>query len=100
MMKNLGSMMKQAQEMQTKMQEMQARLEESEMIGSSGAGMVSATMSGKGELRRLTPCMRCSAHRGSHWMPPRAHLWSPASGPTSVACVCIPTRRRLDRLEQ
>ncbi len=54
MLKNLGSMMKQAQEMQAKMQEMQERLAESEMTGSSGAGMVTATMSGKGELRRLS----------------------------------------------
>lgn len=50
-MKNLGNLMKQAQEMQAKMQEMQDRLAAIEMVGSSGAGMVSVTLNGKGEMR-------------------------------------------------
>ena len=53
-MKNLGQMMKQAQEMQTKMQEMQEKLAEIEIGGSSGAGMVTVTLSGKGDLRKLS----------------------------------------------
>ena len=53
-MKNLGSMMKQAQQMQAQMQEMQARLEELEVEGSAGGGMVSAVVTGKGALRRLS----------------------------------------------
>ncbi len=52
-MKNLSQMMKQAQEMQGKMADMQNRLSEMEVSGESGAGMVTATMNGKGELRRL-----------------------------------------------
>ena len=52
-MKNLGQMLKQAQEMQTKMQEMQERLAEAELTGASGGGMVSVTMTGKGEVRRV-----------------------------------------------
>ena len=52
-MKNLGSMMKQAQEMQSRMQEMQAQMENLEMQGSAGGGLVSVTITGKGELRRL-----------------------------------------------
>ncbi|MBT3370484.1 MAG: YbaB/EbfC family nucleoid-associated protein [Rhodospirillaceae bacterium] len=52
-MKNLSQMMKQAQEMQGKMQEMQARMEEVEMTGQAGAGMVSVTLNGKGEMRGL-----------------------------------------------
>ena len=52
-MKNLGQMMKQAQEMQGKMQEMQARMEDVEMTGQSGAGLVSVTLNGKGEMRGL-----------------------------------------------
>jgi len=54
MMKNLGQMMKQAQEVQTKMQEMQDRLAEAELTGASGGGMVSITMTGKGEVRRVS----------------------------------------------
>jgi nucleoid-associated protein EbfC len=53
-MKNLGQMMKQAQEMQTKMQEMQEKLAEINIGGSSGAGMVTVTLSGKGDLRNLS----------------------------------------------
>lgn len=52
-MKNLGQIMKQAQEMQTKMQDMQEKLSAVEMTGSAGAGMVTVTMNGKGELRRV-----------------------------------------------
>ncbi|HLJ21309.1 MAG TPA: YbaB/EbfC family nucleoid-associated protein [Stellaceae bacterium] len=52
-MKNLGQMMKQAQQMQAKMAELQARLGEIEVSGQSGGGMVQATLSGKGELRRI-----------------------------------------------
>ncbi|MDP6688924.1 MAG: YbaB/EbfC family nucleoid-associated protein [Alphaproteobacteria bacterium] len=52
-MKNLSQMMKQAQEMQGKMQEMQARMGEVEMTGQAGAGMVTVTMNGKGEMRGL-----------------------------------------------
>ena len=52
-MKNLGQMMKQAQQMQTRMAELQARLGETEVDGQSGGGVVQATLTGKGELRRL-----------------------------------------------
>ena len=52
-MKNLVQMMKQAQQVQTRMAELQARLGEMEVNGQSGAGMVQATLTGKGELRRL-----------------------------------------------
>jgi DNA-binding YbaB/EbfC family protein len=52
-MTNLGKMLKQAQEMQSKMADMQAQLEAVEISGAAGAGMVTATLTGKGELRRL-----------------------------------------------
>lgn len=52
-MKNLSQMMKQAQEMQTKMAQMQEKLGEIEVSGQSGAGMVTATLNGKGEMRGL-----------------------------------------------
>ncbi len=53
-MKNLGNMLKQAQQMQTRMQEMQSKLEAMEVEGASGGGMVKVTLSGKGDLRRLS----------------------------------------------
>ena len=52
-MKNLGQMMKQAQAMQAKMQEMQEELARTEVTGVAGGGMVSATLTGKGEMRHL-----------------------------------------------
>ena len=52
-MKNLGQMMKQAQAMQAKMAEMQEKLGQLEVSGQSGAGMVTATLNGKSELRGL-----------------------------------------------
>ncbi len=45
--------MQQAQEMQAKMAEMQERLADIEVSGGAGGGMVTATLNGKGELRRL-----------------------------------------------
>jgi len=52
-MKNLGNLMKQAQQMQARMQEVQAELEHAEMTGVSGGGLVSLTLNGKGDLKRL-----------------------------------------------
>jgi len=52
-MKNIGQMLRQAQEMQGRMTEMQARLAEAEMSGSSAAGMVQVTLSGKNEMKKI-----------------------------------------------
>jgi DNA-binding YbaB/EbfC family protein len=52
-MKNLAGLMKQASQMQTKMQEMQAKLESIEVEGASGAGMVTLTLNGRGEMKRV-----------------------------------------------
>jgi len=52
-MKNLGQMMKQAQAMQAKLAELQAELERHEVTGQAGGGMVQATMTAKGQMRRL-----------------------------------------------
>jgi len=52
-MKNLGQLMKQAQQMQAKMGELQEKLAAAEVVGASGAGMVQATLTGKGEMRRI-----------------------------------------------
>jgi DNA-binding YbaB/EbfC family protein len=51
--KDFSSMMKQAQELQGRMAEMQAELEGLECSGSAGAGLVSVTLSGKGEMKGL-----------------------------------------------
>jgi nucleoid-associated protein EbfC len=52
-MKNLAGLMKQAQQMQSKMQEMQSKLEGMEIEGVAGAGLVTVTLNGKGDLRRI-----------------------------------------------
>jgi nucleoid-associated protein EbfC len=49
-MKDLGQMMQQVQEMQTRMQEFQTRLEGIFVTGSSGGGLVSITLNGKGVM--------------------------------------------------
>lgn len=59
MLKGLGSlgdmagMMKKAQEMQTKMAQMQEDMQSILVEGASGAGLVKATCSAKGELKSL-----------------------------------------------
>ncbi|HWK44844.1 MAG TPA: YbaB/EbfC family nucleoid-associated protein [Stellaceae bacterium] len=53
-MKNLGNMMKQAQQMQTRMTEMQAELDRVEVTGAAGGGMVKMTLTGKGDLKKIS----------------------------------------------
>ncbi|SEO17792.1 hypothetical protein SAMN04490248_102127 [Salinihabitans flavidus] len=59
MLKGLGNlgdmagMMKKAQEMQSRMAEMQDELHKITVTGESGAGLVTATASAKGELKSL-----------------------------------------------
>ena len=47
---DMGKMMKAAQEMQTKMVELQEELGRMTVVGESGAGLVKATSTAKGEL--------------------------------------------------
>ncbi|MEO0487590.1 MAG: YbaB/EbfC family nucleoid-associated protein [Pseudomonadota bacterium] len=50
---DMAGMMKKAQEMQTKMAELQESLETMTVVGESGAGLVKATSTAKGELIAL-----------------------------------------------
>ena len=50
---DMGKMMKAAQEMQTRMAELQQELETITVVGESGAGLVKATSTAKGELTAL-----------------------------------------------
>ena len=50
---DMGKLMSQAQEMQTKMAEMQENLNTIMVTGESGAGLVKATATAKGELTAL-----------------------------------------------
>ena len=52
-MKNIGQMLKQAQQMQEKMAEMQAQLADMTVEGVAGAGLVTVTLNGKGEMKGL-----------------------------------------------
>jgi DNA-binding YbaB/EbfC family protein len=50
---DMANLMKRAKEMQGKMEDAQAKLDEVEVTGDAGAGLVSATVTAKGTLRRL-----------------------------------------------
>ena len=52
-MKNIAGLMKQASQMQKKMEDMQAALEAAIIPGVAGAGMVSLTITGKGDLKSI-----------------------------------------------
>ncbi len=52
-MKDFSNMMKQAQELQGRMQQMQSELNELDCKGTSGAGLVTVTLNGKGEMTGL-----------------------------------------------
>lgn len=50
-MRDLMNMMKQAKEMQAKFQAMQEEVAELETSGTAGGGLVTVTLSGKGDMR-------------------------------------------------
>ncbi|SHH25969.1 YbaB/EbfC family nucleoid-associated protein [Cognatishimia maritima] len=50
---DMAKMMKQAQEMQSKVQQMQDDLHNMTVVGESGAGLVKATATAKGDLKAL-----------------------------------------------
>jgi len=52
-MADFMGMMKQAAQLQAKMQEMQQQLDELTVEGSSGGGLVSVTLSAKGDLKSV-----------------------------------------------
>ncbi len=52
-MKNIAGLMKQAAQMQQKMEELQTKLSEMTIEGASGAGMVTITLNGKGEMKSV-----------------------------------------------
>ena len=51
---NMQQLMKQAQKMQEQLERAQAELAETEVSGSAGGGLVSATVTGSGELVSVT----------------------------------------------
>lgn len=53
-MTDLNALMQQAQAMQQKLQDAQARMAETTAEGSSGGGLVKATLKGAGEITALT----------------------------------------------
>jgi hypothetical protein len=46
--------MKQAQQLQSRMQDLQTELEAAEVEGRAGGGLVAVTMSGKGEVKKVS----------------------------------------------
>ena len=51
---NMQQLLKQAQRMQQQMQEAQEKLASTELTGTAGGGLVSATVSGAGEVLRIS----------------------------------------------
>ncbi|MBQ7674491.1 MAG: YbaB/EbfC family nucleoid-associated protein [Alphaproteobacteria bacterium] len=50
---NFNQLLKQAQQMQEKLMQAQNKLNDLEIIGTSGGGMVSVTISGKSEMKKV-----------------------------------------------
>ncbi len=53
-MKDVMGMMKQLGQMQAKMQQMQEELASAEVSGQSGGGLIKVTMTGKGDVTRIS----------------------------------------------
>ena len=53
-MNNLSQLMKQAQQMQAKLMEAQNKMASMEITGTSGGGMVTVTLNGEGDIKKLT----------------------------------------------
>lgn len=54
MMKGMGNLMKQAQKMQEEMQKAQEEIANAEVIGESGAGLVSIVMNGRHDVKKVS----------------------------------------------
>lgn len=52
-MRDMMDMMKQAKQLQSRMQEVQERIAALEVTGAAGGGLVSVTLTGRGDMRRL-----------------------------------------------
>lgn len=52
-MKDLMKMMQQAKDIQARMQKMQEEMQALEVTGRSGAGMVTVTLNGRGDMRAI-----------------------------------------------
>lgn len=52
-MRDIMGMMQKAKELQDKMGQVQEDLQKLEVVGSAGAGMVSITLNGKGDMRAI-----------------------------------------------
>jgi len=52
-MKDLMGMMKQVKEMQERMQRLQEELAATEVTGAAGGGLVTVTLTGKGDMKRV-----------------------------------------------
>ncbi len=52
-MSNLNQLMKQAQQMQAKLLEAQNKMNDMEIIGTSGGGMVTITINGKHDVKKV-----------------------------------------------
>jgi|TARA_A100001011_G_scaffold282242_1_gene292396 DNA-binding YbaB/EbfC family protein len=52
-LKDFGDLMKQAEQLQSRLQGAQQEMTQLEVVGESGAGMVSVTMNGRYEVRRV-----------------------------------------------
>ncbi len=52
-MKDFMNVMKQAQDLQKQMADMQAKLDELEISGTSGGGLVTVTLTGKGDMKAV-----------------------------------------------
>ena len=50
---NIAQMMRQVQDMQAKMADMQNRLGDVDVTGTAGGGLVTVTMNGKAEVRKI-----------------------------------------------
>ena len=53
-MQGMQGLVQKAQKMQQQMQEVQEKLAQTEMTGTSGAGMVTVSMNGKFEVKKIT----------------------------------------------
>jgi hypothetical protein len=59
MMNNLQQLMQMGQQLQARMHKLQETLDHQKISATSGGGMVTATVDGKGQLRRITVDPTC-----------------------------------------
>ena len=94
-MADFMGMMKQAAQLQSKMQALQAELDQMEIEGTAGGGMVTVTLTGKGDLKGVRVGVPVHRQPAFH----AAELTLPETERACAEVLCLPLHGGISRAD-